>query len=203
MERRLGYNTVLKTMLILLKKGMVGRDESERSHLYRATGQEQEIQANLLRDLLQRAFGGAGREFVLAAIKEAPLLPGDTAEIKDFSILKSRSNTVNNLRAFSRRPIGTGAQVQVKGPETFSAEAINISMGGLLLSPAPSLPAGVPCVLSLAFGPAGNGVELKGTVARSDERGTAIRFSKTLEEGIYSSIVDSFSTREDYPRFTA
>lgn len=81
-ERQLGYNTVLKTMLILLEKGMVLRDESERSHIYRATRHEQETQASLLRDLLQRAFGGSSQKLVMAALKEAPLSREEASEVE-------------------------------------------------------------------------------------------------------------------------
>ena len=202
-ERRLGYNTVLKTMLILLGKGMVLRDDSERSHVYRSAFKEQEIQAALLRDLLQRAFGGSGKEFVLAAIKEAPLLPGDLGEIMDFSILKARTNTVNNLRKFARRSLAGSPQVQIQEANSFYSPAINISMGGLLLGPAPSLTAGAPCVLSIASGKAGNSARLKGTVIRSDASGTAIRFIKPLNERAYSNIVTLLSSKEISSRVSA
>jgi predicted transcriptional regulator len=81
-ERQLGYNTVLKTMLILLDKGLVVRDESERSHVYRASRKEQDTQASLLRDLLKRAFGGSSQKLMMAALKEAPLSPDEASEIK-------------------------------------------------------------------------------------------------------------------------
>jgi predicted transcriptional regulator len=81
-ERQLGYNTVLKTMLILLDKGLVVRDESERSHIYRSTRKEQETQAGLLRDLLHRAFGGSSQKLVMAALKEAPLSRDEASEVK-------------------------------------------------------------------------------------------------------------------------
>lgn len=81
-ERQLGYNTVLKTMLILLDKGLVVRDESARSHVYRSSRKEQETQASLLRDLLQRAFGGSSQKLLMAALKEAPLSSEEATEIK-------------------------------------------------------------------------------------------------------------------------
>jgi predicted transcriptional regulator len=81
-ERQITYNTVLKMMLILLEKGLAVRDESERSHVYRTAQKEQETQARLLRDLLQRAFGGSAQKLVMAAIKESPLSPEGEAEIR-------------------------------------------------------------------------------------------------------------------------
>lgn len=81
-ERHLGYTTVLKTMLILLEKKLVVRDESERSHVYRAARAEQETQASLMKDLLDRAFGGSARKLVLAALNEAPLSVEEEKEVR-------------------------------------------------------------------------------------------------------------------------
>ena len=81
-ERQLGYNTVLKTMLILLEKGLVVRDASERSHFYRTAQKEQDTQAGLVRDLLHRAFGGSARKLVLAALNEASLSVEEEAELQ-------------------------------------------------------------------------------------------------------------------------
>ncbi|MBL0311292.1 MAG: BlaI/MecI/CopY family transcriptional regulator [Holophagaceae bacterium] len=81
-ERPLGYTTVLKTILIMLEKGLVVRDESERSHIYRATQKEQETQASLLHDLVHRAFGGSAQKLVMAAIKEGALSLKEEVEIK-------------------------------------------------------------------------------------------------------------------------
>jgi len=201
--RKLGYNTVLKTMLILLGKEMVLRDASARSHVYRAAFNEQETQASLLRDLLHRAFGGSGREFVLAAIKEATLLPEDAAEIIDFSVLKSRTNAINNLRMFARRPLPGRPRVQIRKPNPLLSPALNISMGGLLLGPAPSLLVGAHCVLSLPCDWALDGFRLKGTVTRSDETGTAIRFSRPLNEKIFSNILTMMSQRNINNRVSA
>ena len=81
-ERQLGYTTVLKTMQIMVEKGLLLRDESERSHVYRAAVREDETQADMLRDLLAKAFGGSARKLVMAALREAPLAAGEEAEIR-------------------------------------------------------------------------------------------------------------------------
>jgi predicted transcriptional regulator len=81
-ERQLGYTTVLKTMQIMLEKGLLTRDESDRSHVYRTALPESETQAGMLKDLLQKVFGGSTRKLVMAALKEAPMDAGEAAEIK-------------------------------------------------------------------------------------------------------------------------
>ena len=52
------YTTVLKMLTIMAGKGLVRRDDSERSHTYRAAHAEPVVQASLLKDLVRRAFSG-------------------------------------------------------------------------------------------------------------------------------------------------
>jgi predicted transcriptional regulator len=63
-----GYTTVLKLLQIMTEKGLVERDESQRPQIYRARYSQQQTQRQLLRDLLQRAFGGSVKELVLQAM---------------------------------------------------------------------------------------------------------------------------------------
>ena len=56
-HREMGYTTILKQMQIMFEKGLVTRDDSQRSHIYRAKQKEQTTQRQLLTDLLSRAFG--------------------------------------------------------------------------------------------------------------------------------------------------
>ena len=51
-----GYTTVLKLMQLMAQKGLVARDESQRSHVYRAASAEAQTQRRLLGDLMERAF---------------------------------------------------------------------------------------------------------------------------------------------------
>ena len=62
------YTTVLKMMTIMAEKGLLTRDESERSHRYRATNPEPVVQSSLLKDLMQRAFGGSTARLVQSAL---------------------------------------------------------------------------------------------------------------------------------------
>ncbi len=62
------YTTVLKMMTIMADKGLLARDESERSHRYAPLHPEPVVQASLLRDLMQRAFGGSALQLVQRAI---------------------------------------------------------------------------------------------------------------------------------------
>jgi predicted transcriptional regulator len=63
-----GYTTVLKMLQIMTEKGLVERDESVRPQIYRARYSEQQTQRHLVRDLLDRAFGGSVKALVLQAL---------------------------------------------------------------------------------------------------------------------------------------
>ncbi len=71
-ERDVGYTTVLKLMQIMLSKGLLARDETERSHVYRAAVGREASEARVLGDLRRRLFGGSTSQLVLRALSEAP-----------------------------------------------------------------------------------------------------------------------------------
>ena len=62
------YATVLRLMQIMHSKGLLIRDESERSHVYAPAQAQESMQSNLLKDLIQKAFYGSAKALVLAAL---------------------------------------------------------------------------------------------------------------------------------------
>lgn len=64
------YTTVLKMLTIMADKGLVRRDESERSHTYKAVHAEPVVQSSLLKDLMRRAFSGSALSLVQRAIDD-------------------------------------------------------------------------------------------------------------------------------------
>lgn len=81
-NREMGYTTVLKLMQIMFEKKLVTRDESQRSHVYRASQKEQVTQRHLLADLLARAFGGSTEKLVLQALSSKQASKEELAEIR-------------------------------------------------------------------------------------------------------------------------
>ena len=67
-DRNAGYTTVLKFLQIMTEKGLVERDETRRPQIYRSHYSQEQTQRQLLRDLLQRAFGGSVRALVMQAL---------------------------------------------------------------------------------------------------------------------------------------
>jgi predicted transcriptional regulator len=81
-QRPMGYTTVLKFMQIMHEKGLLERDESNRSHVYRAKPSQQSTQKQLVKDLLERAFGGSAKQLVMQALSAARTSPKELAEIR-------------------------------------------------------------------------------------------------------------------------
>jgi predicted transcriptional regulator len=67
-RRETGYTTVLKLLQIMTEKRLVERDETERTHVYRARFAREQTQRQLVGDLLDRAFGGSAKQLVLQAL---------------------------------------------------------------------------------------------------------------------------------------
>jgi predicted transcriptional regulator len=64
------YATVLRILQVMHGKGLLTRDESQRSHVYAAAHAQDALQTNLLRELIQKAFSGSGKALVMAALNE-------------------------------------------------------------------------------------------------------------------------------------
>jgi predicted transcriptional regulator len=77
-----GYTTVLKLLQIMTEKGLVKRDESERSHVYEPAWTQEQTQRKLVGHLLERAFGGSARQLVMQALSTKKSSPADLAEIR-------------------------------------------------------------------------------------------------------------------------
>ena len=65
----LAYGTVLRLMQIMHTKGILVRDESQRSHIYAPAQAQDALQTNLLKDLMHKAFAGSAKALVLAALR--------------------------------------------------------------------------------------------------------------------------------------
>ncbi|MEY4545295.1 MAG: hypothetical protein RL685_1490 [Pseudomonadota bacterium] len=77
-----GYTTVLKLMQLMAQKGLVARDESQRSHVYSAANAAAQTQGRLLGDLMERAFAGSASQLVLRALSVKRTSPEELQEIR-------------------------------------------------------------------------------------------------------------------------
>lgn len=75
--------TVLRQLQVMHAKGLLGRDESSRSHVYAPIQSRDKLQSNLLKDLINRAFSGSGKALVMAALR-SHVTEEERAEIERF-----------------------------------------------------------------------------------------------------------------------
>ena len=67
-SKNTAYTTVLKMLTIMAEKGLVRRDDSERSHTYTPVHAEEAVQSWLLNDLMHRAFSSSAFNLVQRAL---------------------------------------------------------------------------------------------------------------------------------------
>ena len=80
----LAYANVLRLMQIMHGKGLLKRDERQRSHVYAVAQAQRSLQSRLLDDLIHKAFSGSGKALVLAALRSDKVSYAVRAEIQQF-----------------------------------------------------------------------------------------------------------------------
>ena len=81
-ERPAAYTTATKLPQTMTEKGLVRRDETDRTHVYQARLTEEQTQRQLIRDLLDRAFGGSASKLVMQALAARRATPEELGEIR-------------------------------------------------------------------------------------------------------------------------
>ncbi len=95
-ERTTAYTTALKLLQIMIEKGLVRRDETERTHIYHARLSEEQTQRQLIRDLLDRAFGGSSSKLVMQALATRRASAEELGEIR--RLIEGRKETDQESR---------------------------------------------------------------------------------------------------------
>ncbi len=72
-DRELAYTAVLKMMQTMVDKGLLLRDDTERSHVYRPSQARDQTLRHLVDDLLERAFGGSAMDLLATALSNRKL----------------------------------------------------------------------------------------------------------------------------------
>jgi BlaI family penicillinase repressor len=76
------YTTTLKTMQLMMEKGLLTRGERFGSHVYEAGVPKEQTQRQIAGDLLKRAFGGSAKSLVMGALAAQPASHDELAEIR-------------------------------------------------------------------------------------------------------------------------
>ena len=100
------------------------------------------------------------------------------------------TNPPPEARQYRRIPVAYQVKVVAEDRIIAYPEAINLSMGGILVGGREQLPLGSHCgvAILLADGEAGRRIVARGTVVRTDQLGMAITFSKALDPGSEESL---------------
>lgn len=80
-DRGVRYTTTLKTMQVMVEKGLLHRDVSRRSHVYRSAIDESRARRRLVRELAGRVFGGSTRKLILHALSAGGVSAREVREI--------------------------------------------------------------------------------------------------------------------------
>ena len=76
------YTGVQKLMQIMLDKGLVLRDETERAHVYRAAVAKEDTERQFMRELSDRFFSGSAAQMALRALEMEPASDEELDEIR-------------------------------------------------------------------------------------------------------------------------
>jgi BlaI family penicillinase repressor len=83
-KKNVGYTTTLKIMQLMVEKGLLKRDENQRSHLYSAAVKEKDTQRLLLDRFLETAFGGSAMKLVMQALGNHKTTKEEISRIREF-----------------------------------------------------------------------------------------------------------------------
>jgi BlaI family penicillinase repressor len=78
-----GYTTTLKLMQIMHEKGLVARDESRRTHIYRAAQSAEQVESEMLGGLLDKLFSGSAERLVVRALSSRKVPREELARIRE------------------------------------------------------------------------------------------------------------------------
>jgi len=81
-KRAIGYTSVLKLLQIMTDKGLVGREESGKAHIYRPVGTRQQTQSQMVRDISERVFSGSAAALAMHALSTQPVSDQELDELR-------------------------------------------------------------------------------------------------------------------------
>lgn len=81
-KREVGYTTTLKIMQIMVDKGLVRRNTESRTHIYKASVNEEDTQKQLLNKFVDATFRGSAMKMVMQALGNHNASEAELKEIK-------------------------------------------------------------------------------------------------------------------------
>lgn len=81
-DARTRYTTTLKQMQVMAEKGLLERNDSQRSHIYTAVPKEAEIEESLVSGFIDRVFQGSVQKMVVHALNSRNVTSEELDQIK-------------------------------------------------------------------------------------------------------------------------
>jgi BlaI family transcriptional regulator, penicillinase repressor len=81
-DKEIGYTTTLKIMQLMLDKSLLTREIVERSHIYKPSVSQEITQTQVIRGVVDNAFGGSASSLVMRALGSGATKPEDLEKIK-------------------------------------------------------------------------------------------------------------------------
>ncbi len=85
-----GYTTTLKLMQIMLEKGLVDRDTSAKTHIYRALVNQEKTQQQMVNKMIDNVFNGSAARLVMQA------LGNQTTSQEEIDLIKAYLDKLEN-----------------------------------------------------------------------------------------------------------
>jgi BlaI family penicillinase repressor len=83
-RKQSGYTTTLKLMQIMIEKGLLEREVSGKSHMYKAIIKREDAQDQLLQRLIDNAFSGSASQLVMQTLGHHKSTPEELEEIRNY-----------------------------------------------------------------------------------------------------------------------
>lgn len=80
-RRRIAYTTVMTMMSVLERKGHLRKRSEGRSYVYHPSRPRREVVGSMVREFLDRVFGGAAEPLLLHLVEDRHLTPEDLDEL--------------------------------------------------------------------------------------------------------------------------
>ena len=78
-----GYTTTLKLMQIMFEKGLVKRDDSNKTHIYSPNVSKEKTQQQMLGKMVDALFGGSASQLVMQALGSSQPSKEELEEIQE------------------------------------------------------------------------------------------------------------------------
>jgi len=80
-HRRIAYTTVMTMMRVLEDKGHLKKRQAERAHVYRPAKPEAVVVGSMVREFVERVFGGSAQPLLMHLVKGRQLTAEEIDEV--------------------------------------------------------------------------------------------------------------------------